>query len=692
MKIAGNIDGKRVSSQKLEEMIQAAVHDGVHELEIVAQGQHGIGGRIWPKYAPIKLQVRGPIGQRLGAMGMFGTEIVAEGGVSDDVGWLNCGATITVLGDVTNGAHNAGAQGILYVQGSGGARCETMTKHNPRFEPLQSWYFRDVGDSFAEFKAGGIAVVCGVEPRHPENVLGYRPCVGMVGGTIYFRGEVKGYSEKDVQLLELGEQDWQWLCTNIKPYLAAIERLDYLEELTRTPDQWRKLTAYTPAEKKQRAGRRLSAKDFRRNNWEPAVGKGGIFADLIETTFTLLPFITTGKDRRLRPEWNNEGQLAPCVAACPSEIPSHKRYQLLRRGKKQKALELVLQYTPLAATVCGELCPNICMKACSRKEIDRPLDIKGLGRASRELTLPVPATPSGKKMAVIGAGPAGLAAAWQLWLKGERVSLYEAKGVMGGRLWKSVEQGKLDESVLAEDLARVSASGVEIFLESRVDREKFKTIVADNDGVIIACGAQEGGGLDFIGPEINQQKGKIVVNRQGQTSDLKVFAAGEVVGRGLTTHLVGGGRRAALALHALANGSQYHPESRSTIPYAKLKTQYYAFMHGECSSPSGPKEREAPLIGPDTPPKSAPGKSSTNATGTPVGIPMLSPECEAERCLSCGLCRDCHICEKTCHYGAISRHDLGDGDFEYLVDAERCIGCGFCVGTCPCGIWEMKEC
>ena len=101
-------------------------------------------------------------------MGMPGTEIIVKGSASDDAGWINCGARITVLGDVTNGAFNAAAQGILYVQGSGGARCDTMTKHNPRFEPPQSWYFRNVGDSFAEFKAGGIAVICGVNPRNPE--------------------------------------------------------------------------------------------------------------------------------------------------------------------------------------------------------------------------------------------------------------------------------------------------------------------------------------------------------------------------------------------------------------------------------------------------------------------------------------------------------------------------------------------
>ncbi|MFH7326822.1 FAD-dependent oxidoreductase [Desulfurivibrio sp. C05AmB] len=674
MKIAGNIDGKRVSSQELEERVQAALRDGSRELEIEAQGQHGIGGRIWPQFAPVKIRVKGPIGQRLGAMGMLGTEIVAEGGASDDVGWLNCGAHITVLGDVTNGAHNAGAQGVLYVQGGGGARCDTMTKHNPRFEPLQSWYFRDVGDSFAEFKAGGIAVVCGVNPRHPENILGYRPCVGMVGGTIYFRGQTEGYSEKDVQLLELSDQDWAWLCANLKPYLTTIDRLDYLAELTGSPDAWRKLIAYTPAEKKERSSHRMATWEFRRSHWEPAVGKGGIFGEMIEQPFSLLPYITTGKDRRFKPVWNNERQIPPCVAVCPSDIPSHRRFQLLRQGKRREALALVLQYSPLAATVCGELCPNICMKACSRKVVDRPLDIKGLGRASREMALPVPADPSGKKVAVIGGGPAGLSAAWQLLLQGHAVTLYEAGERLGGKLWQSVKQGKVAAEILEEDLARISAAKITIKLKSPVDRQQFEQIQRENDGIIIACGAQdkEGSGLAFLGREIQHQKGKILVNRQGQTNDLKVFAVGDVVSRGLPTHVIGSGRRGALALHALLSGTQYHPESRTTIPYAKLKLEYFAFQRGECASPL---ETSAPLQkGPAIP-----------LAGT------ASPESEAQRCISCGLCRDCHICENTCPYGAIFRRDLGNGNFEYGLDPERCIGCGFCAGTCPCGIWEMAE-
>jgi NADPH-dependent glutamate synthase beta subunit-like oxidoreductase/glutamate synthase domain-containing protein 3/Pyruvate/2-oxoacid:ferredoxin oxidoreductase delta subunit len=769
--IKGTVNEKRISSRVLEEEIHDAVQQGQRKLHIFAQGQHGIGGRIWPREEKVEIIVEGPVGQRLGSMGMYGTEIVVRGSVSDDVGWLNCGAKITVLSDVSNGAHNAGAQGILYVQGGGGARCDTMTKFNPRFEPLQSWYFRDVGDSFAEFKAGGIAVICGVNPRNPNNIIGYRPCVGMVGGTIYFRGHIGGFSDEDVKCVDLTPQDWDWLKTNMRPYLEAIDRVSYYDELTRDQGEWKKLIAYTPTERTAIKGKRVPISEFRRNNWETEVGKGGIFGEYIDHPLTLLPYITTGVDRRLRPEWNNHKYLPPCAFHCPSRIPSHRRASLIRQGRMEDALALVLQYSPLPATVCGQVCPNLCMEACTRGVfVDKPLNIKALGSLSLNTPAPKRAAPTGQKVAIIGGGPAGLSAAWQLGLKGHDVDLYETSEKLGGKIEYCIPKERLPQEILQKELDRFGEIGVKVHLNIQVDRDLFDTIYKDHEIVIIAIGAHQprvisfkgiedvvpgivflkdvnyntpadlrgkkvviiGAGnvgmdiaseafncgasevtsvdiqtpasfgkerqmaeakgtkilypkiteryskdegriyftdgtsmetdmvilsigeipiLDFLPPGIDVDRHWVKVNEFGQTSDPKVFAIGDAVKPGLITNAIGQGRITADAVHAQMMSYDYVPQEVRVIPYEKIKTNYY----------------ESCKIG------------------------EFSAVHEAGRCMSCGLCIDCHMCEITCHYGAISRIQGDNGDYEYVVDDNKCIGCGFCAGVCPCGIWEMVE-
>src|ERR1700690_3485098 len=76
--IKGSVRGQRVPSRILEEQIQEAVQNGARELHIVANGQHGIGGRIWPREGAVRITVEGPTGQRVGSMGMPGTEIIVK--------------------------------------------------------------------------------------------------------------------------------------------------------------------------------------------------------------------------------------------------------------------------------------------------------------------------------------------------------------------------------------------------------------------------------------------------------------------------------------------------------------------------------------------------------------------------------------------------------------------------------------
>jgi len=166
---------------------------------------------------------------------------------------------------------------------------------------------------------------------------------------------------------------------------------------------------------------RVSTTEFRKNSWEKAVGPGGIFAEYLDHDLTILPYITSGKERRNKPIWANEKYSPPCAYACPTLIPSHQRATLIRQGLLQESLELVLRYSPLPATVCGQVCPNLCMNSCTRGLIDKPLAIDKLGSMALDLPAPQKEKPTNHRVAVIGGGPGGLSAAWQLALKATRL-------------------------------------------------------------------------------------------------------------------------------------------------------------------------------------------------------------------------------------------------------------------------------
>ena len=206
---------QRISSKDFEAAVRAAA-ETAGELHLESFGQHNIGLRLGSPERPLTLRVTGPVGQRLGCMGQPGATIVCEGSASDDVGYLNIGADIVVKGAATNGVCNAMAGGRVMIGGSIGARGLTMTKWNPDHERPEMWVLGSVGDTFAEFNCGGLAVVCGVEAKNPDNVLGYRPCVGMVGGKIFFRGSTDGsYSTTNAKLTRPDDAEWQWLTSGV---------------------------------------------------------------------------------------------------------------------------------------------------------------------------------------------------------------------------------------------------------------------------------------------------------------------------------------------------------------------------------------------------------------------------------------------------------------------------------------------
>jgi NADPH-dependent glutamate synthase beta subunit-like oxidoreductase/NAD-dependent dihydropyrimidine dehydrogenase PreA subunit len=139
------------------------------------------------------------------------------------------------------------------------------------------------------------------------------------------------------------------------------------------------------------------------------------------------------------------------------------------------------------------------MQSCTRGKLDRPLRIDEFGRLALELPAPKREPKKDYSVAVIGGGPAGLSAAWQLGLKGYDVDLYEAEDKLGGKLELCIPRDRLPQDVLLKEISRFREIGVNVHLGKRVDYEAFDDIYKGHDIVVVACGAHEPRKLKFKG-------------------------------------------------------------------------------------------------------------------------------------------------------------------------------------------------
>lgn len=493
---------QRTSTQNLMQEIWAAIDDGCTDFEIDACGQHNIGGSVWSKNGEeLNFHIKNP-GQRVGAMGAKGTNIYVEGSAPADTGWLNSGAKIVVNGDSGDTTGHCAASGRIYIAGNVGTRSGALMKKDPKFEAPELWVLGSTGSFSFEFMGGGIAVVCGVNCENMASVLGDRACVGMVGGIVYVRGNIKNLSD-DVFLLDLDENDKDFLKTGLKTYLSEIKKEDYYDYLCDFSKfiLWHKIVAKTYEERQKQNN--ISLKTFRKNNWFEEIG-GSIFSDLIDDDFKSYDLVQTAESRLRIPNWKNYAYCAPCEYNCPIKIPTQKRFSLLRAGKIKEALELVLDYSPFPASVCGQVCPNLCLSNCSRGNFDEPLDVKMLGSLSKDIKVKPVEIAHKEKIAIIGSGVSGISAAWQLLRKGYEVEIFEADNKIGGKLSQVIPEERLHKEILETELERFKGinEGLKIHTSTKVTPELFNKLEKDFDAVILAIGGHNPVVIPFEGYEM----------------------------------------------------------------------------------------------------------------------------------------------------------------------------------------------
>ncbi|MFN7975857.1 MAG: 2-oxoacid:acceptor oxidoreductase family protein [Acidobacteriota bacterium] len=232
------------------------------------------------------------------------------------------------------------------------------------------------------------------------------------------------------------------------------------------------------------------ARGTARDDGAPGAGRAAVpsVVDLLESPATPLK---TGNWRTQTPHYAEN--LAPCSAWCPAGNDVVGFVRAIATEGPAAAAAILGRTTPLAA-VCGRVCPAPCMDACNRSEHDGAVNIRALERfvADRHPVALRAREPleSLRRFAVVGGGPAGLSAAYQLALRGHVVTIHDGEASLGGLLRTGIPSYRLSRSSLDAEIGALLALGVRTALGTFLDAASVARLVEMNDAVILATGLQ----------------------------------------------------------------------------------------------------------------------------------------------------------------------------------------------------------
>ena len=350
---------------------------------------------------------------------------------------------------------------------------------------------------------------------------------------------------------------------------------------------------------------------------------------------------------------------APCRVACPAFMDIPKMNRFIAQGKFDKALEIVKEEIALPH-ILGYICYAPCEKVCRRKDVDEAVSIcilkRTVAKESENKYLPEVNEATGKKVAIIGSGVTSLAAAYHILRAGHQCTILEKESVLGGTLQASIAKSEMPQEVLDSEIAILQRLGLEIKLNSAINKDNFESIRVEYDAVIIASGS----GSDEIAKLNLDLKGE---KEAFKTNLSDVFAGGSVLRlQKMAVKALAQGKELAHSANLFLNGQEVETTKRKFNSRFGVLRQTEALEYLKESVEGDRKEI----------------KNTTDAIT------------EAARCLHCD-CRKIDNCKlRDCAetYQADRRKFLM-GDRESLkkhfnhesivYEPEKCIKCGLCV-------------
>lgn len=307
---------------------------------------------------------------------------------------------------------------------------------------------------------------------------------------------------------------------------------------------------------------------------------------------------------------------APCKQTCPAGVDVQGYISLIEKGMYSKAIELIKEVNPLPA-ICGRVCVRPCEVACRRNLMDEnaAVGIDYLKRFAADIDLnskdkyvPIIASSTGKKVAVIGAGPGGLSTAYFLQLLGHQVDIYESKPFAGGWLRYGIPQYRLPNNLIDKEIANITDLGVNIYYNSKLgDNLSYQTVSKNYNATVLTIGSQTGTLLGVKGEEAeNVYSGVDFLRIMEETGKPADFSGKIVV-------VVGGGNTAM--------------DCCRTAQRCGAEKTYIVYRRTEAEMPANPMEiHESKLEGVEYLILTNPIKVNANDNGTLKSLTLIKME------------------------------------------------------------------
>jgi ferredoxin len=361
---------------------------------------------------------------------------------------------------------------------------------------------------------------------------------------------------------------------------------------------------------------------------------------------------------------------APCQLVCPAHMNIPLMNRLIAKGDFAWALEVVKRDIALPS-ILGRICPAPCEAGCRRKPIDEAVSICLLkritgdeDRAQNKRYMPKLKSLSGKRVAIIGAGPAGLSAAYYLQQNGHQAVIFDQNERAGGDLMK-IDADLLSPDVIDQEVAAITATGVQIHLNETIDNHRFEQFRCEYDAVVVAIGTITEGNPIF-GLKTNKQ-GLVVDKSTYLTSEPHVFAIGNAL------------RASKLAVRSVGQGKEVAEIIDSSFHTGEVvpRPERFNSKFGKLTEPEIQEYLKESV-------------SAQRIKAGPEGFTREQAMAEAARCLHCD-CRapeSCKLRLLSDQYGADQRR------FQYderkparktispdglVYESGKCIKCGICV-------------